>query len=291
VVRANPRRTQPFVSVILPTIGRAELRQAVQSLVKSDYAAFEVLIVYDPERRGSTVARNVGLMLAQGNFVHFAEDDCIYEVGTLHALMQKYQQTIAQDSNCAGIVGCFKPPVWGGIAVRINITVSPEGLRITPILGEGSTDYLATGNTLCSKQAILQCGGFNERYAHMFEDLELSLVLKHEGMKLYNCRAAVAEHLNAPRLESQVPLKRSPYLRVRNSILLHRTWCGNPVWYTIRQASSNLHRSFSNRTSMMSEQGPDRSAERRRAIDIVSYGFGAIAGLTSGTARKGIKAA
>ncbi len=247
------------------------------------------MIVHDPERRGSSIARNVGLMLAGGDFVHFAEDDCIYEAGALRVLMQRYLETNAHDPKCAGIVGSFKPPVWGGIAVRIKINVTPRSLKTTPILGEGRTDYLATGNSLCSKRTIIQCGGFNERYGHMFEDLELSLILKLNGLKLYNCSGAIAEHLNAPRSEPPSPLKRSHYFRVRNSILLHRTWCGNSTMYAIRQASSNLRGSISNKRSIPSGANQSRGVERRRTIDAVSHGLGTICGLTSGTARKPIK--
>lgn len=93
LIRSNPRLAQPFISVILPTIGRAKVHQATQSLINSSYPAFEILIIHDRERRGSTIARNVGLMLARADFVHFAEEDCIYEAGTLRALMQRYRDS------------------------------------------------------------------------------------------------------------------------------------------------------------------------------------------------------
>ncbi len=285
LVRSKPKLGLPFISVILPTVGRPSVRSAVLSLLNSDYSNFELLLIHDLRRRGSTVARNVGLSLAEGEVVHFAEDDCIYEQSNLRALMRKYGDVLARDSQCAGVVGSFNPPVWGKLAVRIKIQADHQGLKVVPILGEGITDYLAPGNSLCSKQAILRCGGFNERYYHMLEDVELSLVLKQNGMTLYNCADGVAEHLNAPRLEPQSPLKRSSYLRIRNSILLHKTWCGNPIDYVLRQALSDFRGPILNH-ACNAYGNLDR--ERRREADRLSYFLGAVAGLASGTARKTI---
>jgi glycosyltransferase involved in cell wall biosynthesis len=288
------RSALPFVSIILPTIGRSSLQSSIRTLLKYQYPAFELLVISDTYRRGSAIARNLGLKLAKGDLIHFAEDDCTYKSSNLQALAKSYLSAQGADPRCAGIVGSLLPAVWGSLAVMIFISTPREGLKVNVVAGEGRTEHLATGNALCSKQIIMQCGGFNERFSHIFVDLELSLVLKKCGFRLYNCARAVAEHRNEPRLEKYPRhlLRGSAYLRSRNAILIHKTWCGNPLIYATRRIPSDLNASI--RYAQEADYGPDthsgRIAEKSLLFDRISYLLGVIAGLTSRTERQTIKA-
>jgi GT2 family glycosyltransferase len=281
----NQDPSLPFVSVILPTVGRSSLESSIRTILKSDYPRFELLVVKDEQRLGSSIARNVGLKTAKGDVILFAEDDCEYVPSNVRALVDKYLAVRAHDPRCAGIVGSFLPPVWGSTEVMIRISTPPQGIKVTVHPGEGPTDYLATGNALCSKEIIAQCGGFNEEYSHMFEDLELSLILKREGFTIYNCPQAVALHRNEPRGEkSSVRLsRRTSYLRARNAVLIHKTWCGNPLIYAARRLTTDLVRSISHLhiVDAGSDVHWERSAERRRLLDRVAYVFGIANGLVS----------
>jgi GT2 family glycosyltransferase len=283
----------PFVSIVLPTIGRSSLRSSIRTLLKYKYPGFELLVINDTQRLGSAIARNLGVRLAKGDLIHFAEDDCNYRSLNLQALANAYLNKRRTDSHCAGMVGSFLPAVWSSLALMIRISTPQEALKVEVIKGEGRTDYLATGNALCSKQIIMQCGGFNEQFFHMFEDLEFSLVLKKKGFRLYSCARAVAEHRNEPRLEKyQVHLFRgTAYLRSRNAILLHKTWCGNPLNYVMKRIRNDLRVSFQH--AREADHCPDsqssRVAEKSPFFDRISYLLGAVAGLTSGTERKTIK--
>lgn len=286
----NTASPLPFVSVILPTIGRSSLGSSIRTILKSNYPRFELLVVHDEQRLGSSIARNLALKIARGDVIHFAEDDCEYATSNLRALVKKYLSVHTHDPRCVGIVGSFLPPVWGSRAVMIRISTPRQGIKVTVFPGQGPTDYLATGNALCSKQGILQCGGFNEQYSHMFEDLELSLVLKRNGFTLYNCNQAIARHRNEPRGEKFVLrlLRGTAYLSARNAVLLHKTWCRHPLTYVAKRLASDLRRSIS--SQRRAEIGPDiqwqRTAERRRLLDRIAYLFGFIAGLVSKPARR-----
>jgi hypothetical protein len=285
------RSSLPFVSIILPTIGRPSLGTSIRTLLDSDYPRFELLVVHDIQRRGSAIGRNLGLRIANGDLIQFAEDDCRYTATNLRVLVEKYLSIHRNDPSCAGIVGSFLPAVWGSVAVMVHISTPGEGLKLTVVPGEGRTDYLATGNSLCSKRIILQCGGFNERYSHMFEDLELSLVLKKNGHRLYNCAQAAAEHRNEPRFEkSSRPLRGSTYLRARNAVLIHKSWCRSPVSYAARMSLSDLRRIAVNpqRAIYGLETQWRRTAERRPLLDRVAYLLGVATGLISRTTRQTI---
>lgn len=112
----------PFVSIILPTIGRSSLQSSIRTLLESNYPRFELLVVRDTQRLGSTIARNLGLRVAKGDVIHFAEDDSDYTTSNLRALVEKYLSARRSDPHCVGIVGSFLPAVWGSLAVMIRIS-------------------------------------------------------------------------------------------------------------------------------------------------------------------------
>lgn len=100
---------KPLVTVILATFNRkAYLREAIESVLKQTYAHFELIIIDDgstddtakmvkmftdprieyhfQENQGRSIARNLGLSLAKGEFVTFIDSDDLY---LIHKLEQQ----------------------------------------------------------------------------------------------------------------------------------------------------------------------------------------------------------
>ncbi|KPQ30448.1 MAG: Glycosyltransferases involved in cell wall biogenesis [Marinobacter excellens HL-55] len=111
---------QPLVSVITPTYNRADfIREAVESVLAQSYPHFEFLIVDDgstdntsevlepylkdervrlfwQENQGQSVARNVALAQARGEFVCFLDSDNYWPTDKLEAqvrLFKEYPET------------------------------------------------------------------------------------------------------------------------------------------------------------------------------------------------------
>ncbi|MGD2159307.1 MAG: glycosyltransferase family A protein [Anaerolineales bacterium] len=102
------------MSTIIPTIGRATLSHAVQSVLDQqfDQADFEIIVVNDSgismvykdwqdfhnlqiihtNRRERSVARNAGAAIAQGNYLHFLDDDDWMLPGAFHHFWELIQQ-------------------------------------------------------------------------------------------------------------------------------------------------------------------------------------------------------
>ena len=95
------RPSPPRVSVIIPTYNRKALvQQAIDSVLSQTYPNYEILVVDDgsrdgtrealvsrygdrisyhwQENQGESVARNVGISMAQGEYVGFLDDDDVY---------------------------------------------------------------------------------------------------------------------------------------------------------------------------------------------------------------------
>lgn len=114
--RRRPTKASPFVSVIVPTCGRAPLFEAtLASLAALDYPHYEIVVVdnapqvpdtarivagraaTDPRirytrepRPGVSHARNRGLAEAMGELVAFADDDVLVDRGWLRAIVDGF---------------------------------------------------------------------------------------------------------------------------------------------------------------------------------------------------------
>lgn len=112
-------------SLILATLGRREeVELFIKSLLKQTYKNFELIIVdqntddfvfkiYDKykklinikyikiDKKGLSIARNIGLKLVEGDIVAFPDDDCEYMDDTLNRVLN----TFVENNNCRIVTG------------------------------------------------------------------------------------------------------------------------------------------------------------------------------------------
>jgi len=107
-------RSQPLVSVIIPTFNReAELQRAIDSVIAQDYPELEIIVVDDASTRptnldlsrwardllrwielpvngGGATARNVGIEVARGELVAFLDSDDVWTSDKLIRQVRSY---------------------------------------------------------------------------------------------------------------------------------------------------------------------------------------------------------
>ena len=111
--------TNPVVSVIVPVYNRDKtIKSSVESILKSEYRNFEILLIDDgstdgtheacqklaacdtrvrfvhKENEGVSVARNIGLSMAQGDWITFVDSDDAILSCHLNVMSQEYSDSI-----------------------------------------------------------------------------------------------------------------------------------------------------------------------------------------------------
>ena len=179
-------------SVVVPTVGRATLRDLLDDLAAQPHKPDRVVLVDDrpaeaPELalpldlpllvcrsngRGPATARNRGWRATDTEWVVFLDDDV--------RLPDRWSDDLLIDLTRA-------VPSVGGIQGGI-VVPEPAGRR--PTDWERSTGGLrkalwATADMAYRRQALLRAGGFDERFPRAYrEDADLALRLRHAGWRL-----------------------------------------------------------------------------------------------------------
>jgi len=205
----------PNVSVIVPTHNRAAmLKTHLEALGAQTYPrqSAEWIVVCDgcrddsgeiarqagadrvveQEGRGAAAARNAGLAAATAPLVAFLDDDIIPTAGWLDALVREVrpeQATTLLMGYCP-----YAPSAIRTYLDRRNAAWYEAKLRPLrePEHVWRFTDFFG-GNFAADRQALLNLGGFDPRFA-LFEDAELALRALKAGWRIWFVPAARAEH-------------------------------------------------------------------------------------------------
>ena len=184
------------VSVVIPTVGRPELlSECLRSLERCDPRPAEVIVVDQSgdrsldevverfpglgsrlvplEVRNVAKARNLGLERAGEEVVLFTDDDCTVApswVGAASRLMRE-----DPDRMVTGRV----------LGQGVDVPSLREGDRRHDYTGERRCEVLYTGNMAAGRSALVDFGGFDDRFAGAAEDLDLCYRWLRAGRRLW----------------------------------------------------------------------------------------------------------
>jgi glycosyltransferase involved in cell wall biosynthesis len=234
-----------FFSVVIPTYNRRPiLEKCLRALEDQQYdtAAYEVVVVDDgstdgtiewlrdnpafphiklfsQEHLGPSAARNLGVERANGDWIVFIDSDLVVTPGFLaaHAVaLQTAQQQTGHDRQFT----------YGRVINTANFDdPTAEPYKVTDF----SAAYFATGNVAIAKHWLTDVGLFDTGFQlYGWEDLELGVRLKQQGLQLIKVPEAVGYHWHPAFNLAQIPqLIDQEIQRGRMGVLFYQK---HPTW-------------------------------------------------------------
>jgi glycosyltransferase involved in cell wall biosynthesis len=159
--------------------------------------------------RGAGAARNAGIVAARGNLVLFLGDDCRPAVGRLVA---GHHSAHEERGGGLGIVGHIS---WDPEIERTRVMdwlersgkMNDFGPRPQEPAG---AHVLFTGNVSLPREALLEAGGFDERFqGYGWEDYELALRLADGGLRIEYLPELAVHHSHVYRFADSIDRMRA----------------------------------------------------------------------------------
>jgi GT2 family glycosyltransferase len=224
----------PFVSIVVPTHNRrSALTRCVESILRSDYDQFEVVVVDDGSTDGTSdqiskrfpnislirlekiglvsQARNTGAKRSKGDLVYFVDDDNVVDPCAVTELVKALSDN--PDVGIAGpIMYYLREPeqVWCS-GVSRNYWTSTT--RFSTLRPNGSTDCYQTedipNSFMVRRQVFDNVGYFDEDlFAQHMEEADFCQRAKQKGYRVVMAPRAAVWH--------DVPVRKWPYRGARN---------------------------------------------------------------------------
>jgi glycogen(starch) synthase len=248
--------TRRSFSVVVNTYNRSWLlRNCIESLLRLRYPQYEVIVVNGPSTDDTEAiladfqqhikigrcpeaclgkSRNIGITLAAGDIVAFIDDDATAEPNWLCELEPAYADPsvavvggFTRDHTGYGFQWKYMVADWLGQAQSFDRL---EQTNLNGHLGPDGFLYPSGVNSSFRRSALLEVGGFDEYYAHVFDDSDITLRLIERGYKVRCIPAAQVHHrfaASAMRSHDRLPKSYSTTSRAKG-------------YFTARHSTSRL---------------------------------------------------
>lgn len=227
-----------LVSVVIATYNRAPiLEKCLRSLFEQTFDDYEILVIDDGstdetprllarmgessqklrwvriENSGRSVARNLGIEEARGDYILFLDSDVVVTPRFLEIHMEAHRAFIA--SHPGGQAFCQ------GLSLNVH---DFDHLERKPNLFDFSAAFFATNNVSIRRDFLQKVGGFDPEFVEYgWEDLELGLRLRAAGCRILRSRKAVGFHWHPAFTIDDLPrLKRIEEERGRTAVIFYR---------------------------------------------------------------------
>lgn len=197
------------ISVVIPTYQRpALLLRCMKAIIHQSFPAeqYEIIVVSDgedlptsralaampvdrfpvvqfyslPQKAGPAAARNFGLMLSVGDLVVFSDDDCIPAEDWLKEMWGAYKRAQLEEVAFSG---------------QTIVPIQNEPTDYERNISQLATAEFITANCACSKKALMQVGGFDERFKMAWrEDSDLQFKFIQQQIPIIKVEGAVVTH-------------------------------------------------------------------------------------------------
>jgi len=201
-------RRYPRVSVVVCSYnGSKTLDGCLKSLQKLNYPDYEVVVIDDgstdsvPEiaarysyirylrqtNKGLSVARNVGMDMADGEIIAYTDDDCFADEDWLYYLVAKLL-----DSDASGVGGPNLLPTHDG-PVAACVSASP-GTPAHILIDDSQAEHVPGCNMAFWADRLRAIGGFDPAYRAAGDDVDVCWRLEADGERIAYSPAAMVWH-------------------------------------------------------------------------------------------------
>jgi len=201
-------REAPMVSVVICAYNAERtMRACMESLATLEYPNFEVIVVDDGSRdrtaeiakdypkarlirqpnKGLSVARNVGLYAARGEYVAYTDSDCVVDPHWLTLMIGAMVEN--KFEACGG--PNYAPHEAG--RTEACVAVSP-GAPCQVLTASDRAEHLAGCNMVFRKSLLIKLGGFDPQFTAAGDDVDICWRTLDSGATLGFCPSAFVWH-------------------------------------------------------------------------------------------------
>ncbi|MBD2460524.1 glycosyltransferase [Oscillatoria sp. FACHB-1407] len=187
--------------------------------LRSHSSEFPHVRLFEQAHQGPAAARNLGVETARGDTIIFIDSDLV----VTERFLQSHADALRDGQKQLGSDRLF---TYGRVINTCNFDdPTREPFKVTDF----SAAYFATGNVAIARHWLEKVGLFDTRFQlYGWEDLELGVRLKQQGLTLIKCPEAVGYHWHPPFALSQIPkLIDREIQRGRMGILFYQK---HPTW-------------------------------------------------------------
>jgi len=242
--------------------------------------AFGHVKLYEQDHKGAAIARNFGVQKAEGDTIIFIDSDLV--------VLDSFLQHHADALTAAYEAGNERVFTYGRVVNTCNFEApTTEPFKVT----DYSRAFFATGNVAIAKRWLLEAGLFDTQFTQYgWEDLELGVRLKNNGLSLIKCPEAVGYHWHPAFSVEELPdlisremqsarmsvvfYKKHPTLDVR--MMIQMTWLHRILWGVLSLGGALNERSLGPVMRWLIEKGHPQLSQQVSRIFLNWYNVNAV---------------
>lgn len=243
-------------------------------------AEFSHVKLYEQDHEGAAIARNFGVQKAEGDTIIFIDSDLV--------VLEGFLQHHADALTAAYEAGNERVFTYGRVVNTCNFEApTTEPYKVT----DYSRAFFATGNVAIAKRWLLEAGLFDTQFTQYgWEDLELGVRLKNNGLSLIKCPEAVGYHWHPAFSVEELPdlisremqsarmsvvfYKKHPTLDVR--MMIQMTWLHRILWGVLSLGGALNERSLGPVMRWLIEKGHPQLSQQVSRIFLNWYNVNAV---------------
>ena len=237
--------------------------------IQSSADEFPHVALYEQDHEGAAIARNFGVQQAKGDTIIFIDSDLV--------VLDGFLQNHADALSTAYQTGNERVFTYGRVVNTCNFdNPISEPFKVT----DYSRAFFATGNVAIQKRWLIEAGLFDPQFTQYgWEDLELGVRLKNNGLSLIKCPEAVGYHWHPAFSVDELPelidkeiqrarmgvvfYQKHPTLDVR--LMIQMTWLHRLLWGTLSLGGALNERTLEPTLNWLIKRGyPQLSQELSR---------------------------